>query len=132
MSPIFPAVKLTAESPEESRSRPIEKNPLPMLLCSPPWTSAKRSLLSESTPSTSNSEDVVVSVSRPPAQEPNLSSELSPETDLKSEELRMSLLSLPIPQEGRVDAAEEDCERFADVHGGEHSSIGRGFFSIGL
>merc|ERR1711865_8069 len=89
----------------------IEKNLPPMLLCSPPSTSAKPSPLLESTPSTSNSEEEVVSVSRPLDPEPNLPSELLPETDLRSEELRMSLLSLPIPPEGRVVAEEEDCER---------------------
>ena len=51
-----------------------------------------------------------MSVSRPPAPVHNLPSEPSPETDLKLEELRMSLLSLPILPEERVVAEVEDSD----------------------
>merc|ERR1712086_581158 len=109
-SPISPVEKPTAESPVERRLRLIEKNPPLTLQCLLLKMFANFLRMLESTPSISNLEEEVDPTPRPQDQVPNPLSELLPEMDLRSVELKMLPQSQPIPPEEEVVEEVEDSE----------------------
>ena len=75
--------------------------------------SSRDSRMLVSTLSTSSSEEEEESPPRPPDPEPNLPSELLPERDSRSEELRMLPPSPLTPPERREVEEEEDSEHIS-------------------